>query len=124
MIFLDTNYIIRFLTRDVEAQFLEAKKVIANKASEKYISPIVLAETVYILENHYKLEKNKVIDVLSDLLAVKNIKSNEFLKKVLVIYRNESVSFYDSIIIAETIEARSELKTFDSKLNKIFKKYR
>ncbi len=123
MITLDTNYIVRFFTRDVESQFLEAKKVIVDKNSEKYISPIILAETIYILENHYMLGKNEVISAISDLLAIKSIKTAGFLRKALMIYKDESVSFYDSMIVAETLESKYELRTFDSKLNKVYKKY-
>lgn len=120
MIALDTNYIVRFLTRDIELQFRKAKKVISDEESEKFISSVVLAEAVYILENHYKLDKHSVINTLIDLLDIKHIKSPKFLKRALLIYKKESVSFYDSIIIAETIESSHNLKTFDIKLEKIF----
>jgi len=123
MIFLDTNYLLRFLTRDIEEQFLKAKKVIIDKNSDKYISSVVLAETIYILENHYNLSKAEVINTLIDLLAVKHIKSANFLKIALEIYEIESISFYDAMIAAEAIESKYQLKTFDIKLRKVYEKY-
>jgi len=120
---IDTNYILRFLTRDIEDQHLISRKVIINKNIKKYVSAIIIAEVNYILQNHYGFDKHKVICVLVDFLSIKHIESEEYVKTALQIYEHESISFYDSLIIAESITNKNELKTFDTKLLKAFTKY-
>ena len=124
MISIDTNYLLRFLTHDVESQFNEVKKIISDDRVDIYISSIVLAETVHVLENHhYKVDKSDAIDAIINLLLNKNIKTEIFMNDALEIYRNESISFYDSLIAAESIHKNLDLKTFDKKLDKVYKKY-
>lgn len=123
MISIDTNYIVRFLTHDIESQFIEVQKIFLNKENEIYFSTIAIAETIFILENHYKTNKVEAVSVVDKLLITKNIKTEPFIYKSLLIYKNESISFYDSLIAAEAIYKKLDLKTFDKKLVKVFEKY-
>ncbi len=124
MISIDTNYLLRFLTHDVESQFNEVEKIISDDRVDIYISSIVLAETIHVLENHhYKVAKSDAIDAIINLLLNKNIKTEIFMNYALEIYSSELISFYDSLIAAEAIHKNLDLKTFDKKLEKVYKKY-
>ena len=62
MITLDTNYIVRFFVKDVETQYKETETIICDIKHNKYISSIVLAESIFILENHYKIKKSDCVE--------------------------------------------------------------
>lgn len=121
MIFVDTNFLIRFFTRDIEKQAREAKKVIENE--KVFISEIVLAETIYILETHYKAQKTDACGGLLSLLNQTNVSSVSNASLALEIYGKENISFYDSLLVSEVIKEKGKLKSFDEKLTKVISKY-
>lgn len=57
MIGLDTNVIIRFLTRDDEEQFQKAYKLLTREDASLMISYPTLVELIWVLETHYKYGK-------------------------------------------------------------------
>lgn len=119
---LDTNYLIRFLTQDIEEQAHQAKQVIV---SEKiYLPAIVLAETVYILENHYQVKKQEVCQALKGLLMQENVRSVEHGQLALEIYGQEKISFYDSLIVAESVTKKWEVASFDQELVEVWRNYK
>lgn len=121
MIYIDTNYLVRFFIKDIKNLAKKARRII--KSEKVYISEIVLAETDYILENHYEVSKINVCDKLISLLHLRNVTSPDFSLFSLEIYKSENISFYDCLIMAEAISHDGELKTFDQKLKKVWKKY-
>lgn len=121
MTFLDTNYLIRFFTCDIKTQAQKAKKIIEN-TDNLYISVIVAAETVYILQKHYQVDKKNIISALTNLLKQPNISAEKFVIKALEIYLENHVSFYDCLLLAEAIEKNADLVSFDQKLVKVFQK--
>jgi len=120
--YLDTNYIVRFLTEDIKVQAQIAKKIIEK--DKIYIANIVLAETVYILETHYKANKNELCDILISLVKQSNISTSSFVHLALNIYKSENISFYDSLLVAEVLNSKSQLRSFDKKLLKTYSKYK
>ncbi|OGM14176.1 hypothetical protein A3D84_03705 [Candidatus Woesebacteria bacterium RIFCSPHIGHO2_02_FULL_42_20] len=120
--YLDTNYLVRFLTKDIKVQAETAKKIIEN--DKIYIANIVLAEVVYILETHYKANKKELCNVLISLIKQPNVSTSSFVPLSLNIYKNERVSFYDSLLLAEVLNSKSQLKSFDKKLLKTHSKYK
>lgn len=122
MIFLDTNYLVRFFVRDIEEQAQHAKKLIEG-TKKLFITSIVIAEFVYILEAHYKATKEDLCAKLLSFLKQPKIVTLAFIFRALEVYKNESISFYDSLLVSEVLEEKGELKTFDEKLSKVFSKY-
>ena len=120
--YLDTNYLVRFLTKDIKVQAETAKKIIEN--DKIYIANIVLAEVVYILETHYKADKKELCNALISLIKQPNVSTSSFVPLSLNIYKNERVSFYDSLLLAEVLNSKSQLKSFDKKLLKTHSKYK
>ena len=120
--YLDTSYLVRFLTEDIKVQAQIAKKIIEK--DKIYIANIVLAETVYILETHYKANKNELCDILISLVKQSNISTSSFVHLALNIYKSENISFYDSLLVAEVLNSKSQLRSFDKKLLKTYSKYK
>ena len=119
---IDTNYLIRFLTNDIPSQAQKTKQIITKH--QVFIPTIVFAETVYILNNHYQVKKNKIFSTFLSLFKQPNITHPPFILQAINIYNQENISFYDCLILAESIEKKLPLKTFDQKLQKAFKRYR
>ena len=123
MISLDTNYLLRFFTNDIKSQALIARRIIKEE-KEVYISPIVMAETVYFLRNYYKKDKISICKELDLLIRQPNIKADAYISLALHLYQSEPISFYDCLFVAEALLHKLEIKTFDEKLAKVFSKYR
>lgn len=117
----DTNYLIRYFTNDIPSQNKEVVKQLTN-LEYIWISPLVIAETIYILENHYHIPKHQVCPILIQFFDLKNCYTKKYTIIGLKIYQNNTISFYDSLILAETLHNQAELKTFDKKLESIFNK--
>ena len=122
MISLDTNYLLRFLTNDIKSQSMVAKRLIKS-AREIYIPVVAFAEAVYFLRNYYKRTKKQVCSELSLLIKQSNIKAENFVAPAIQIYKSEAISFYDSLIIAQSLITGCEVRTFDKKFSKVFNKY-
>ena len=122
MISLDTNYLLRFLTNDIKSQSMVAKRLIKS-AREIYIPVVAFAEAVYFLRNYYKRTKKQVCSELSLLIKQSNIKAENFVAPAIQIYKSEAISFYDSLIIAQSLITGCEVRTFDKKFSKVFSKY-
>jgi predicted nucleic-acid-binding protein len=76
MIGLDTNVVIRYLAQDdpkqakLASQFIE-KKIKAGEIL--WICQITLCEVVWVLERCYKLSKNELIQVITQLLQTEQL---------------------------------------------------
>ncbi len=75
MIGLDTNIVVRYLTHDDAAQTAAAVRVIdaLSKDSPGFLSLIVIAELVWVLEVSYRFHKNEIERVLETLLRSKEL---------------------------------------------------
>jgi predicted nucleic-acid-binding protein len=70
MIGLDTNILVRYLTRDDPSQSAAASNLIRSLSSESkgFLSLVVLVETVWVLDSSYGFKKSQLEEVLETLL--------------------------------------------------------
>ncbi len=75
MIGLDTNIVVRYLTHDDPVQTTAAVRVVESlsETSPGFLSLIVIAELVWVLESAYRLKKSEVEHVLASLLRSKEL---------------------------------------------------
>jgi len=75
MIGLDTNIVVRYLTHDDPAQTTAAIRVIDSLSQDSpgFLSLIVIAELVWVLEGSYRFKKNEIERVLDTLLRSKEL---------------------------------------------------
>jgi predicted nucleic-acid-binding protein len=75
MIGLDTNVVVRYLTHDDTAQTTAAARVIDSLSQDSpgFLSLIVIAELVWVLEGSYRFKKNEIERVLDTLLRSKEL---------------------------------------------------
>ena len=119
MIVLDTNYILRFLIKDNEEMYYEARNAIKN--NDCFIDNEVLAEVIFVLLKVYKTSKDDIRTSLEKFLSLPNIilNSKVTILKALEIFDEKNLDFVDAILCAKS--KKYEVKTFDKKLNKCIK---
>ena len=118
MIGLDTNIVVRYLTHDDPAQTAAATRVIESfsQNSPGFLSLIVIAELVWVLETSYRSRKNEVERVLDTLLRSKElvIERSEIVAQALRTFSTSRADFVDCLIgrCSHAAECQSTL-TFD-----------
>jgi predicted nucleic-acid-binding protein len=79
MIGIDTNVIVRLLTRDDPEQFDAAVRLVKASGPDRqlFVNPIVVAETIWVLERIYKTDRVTARKQVAGLLDTVEIKVPE-----------------------------------------------
>lgn len=127
MIFIDTNFFLRFLLHDVPEQYQEAHQLFQQAAKgevELLSSTVVFFEVSWVLENSFQNNKLEFVATLFKLLQL-NVKftERELLLDSLFFYQNSKLELEDcyNIVFARK-QGIEKFKTFDKKLEKEFEK--
>jgi predicted nucleic-acid-binding protein len=116
MIFIDANYILRFLLKDNLEMYKISKKCITE--NNCIVLDEVLAEVVFVLLKVYKVKKEEIKNTLINILKCDNIILNDKNNTIqaLNIFNDKNLDFVDCILCAKS--KNYTIKTFDKKLNK------
>jgi predicted nucleic-acid-binding protein len=102
MIGLDTNIVVRYLTHDDAPQTAAAVRVIESLSqhSPGFLSLIVIAELVWVLEVSYRFKKSEIEHVLDTLLRSKElvIERSEIVVQALRKFSASRADFVDCLI--------------------------
>lgn len=79
---IDTNIIVRLLTRDDPVQFDAAVSLVkaSSAAAPLFVNPMVIAETVWVLERVYKVDSPVARHQVAGLLGTVEIRVPETLR--------------------------------------------
>ncbi|GAB4341464.1 MAG: type II toxin-antitoxin system VapC family toxin [Leptolyngbyaceae cyanobacterium] len=119
---LDTNVLVRYLTRDDEQQWQRAEQYInATLAAEEtcFISNIVLCELVWVLRSAYRIPREELITTLEKILRTSHF---DFEDKAVIWgafrqFQQGKADFSDYLISKVNHQAGcTETATFDAKL--------
>lgn len=116
--FLDTNILVRYLTRDSPLLGTRAAALIERDVG-LFITPHVLAEAAYVLIKVYGRDRSAVVDALTDLLQRENVQlhglDTELGLEALALCRPSGrVSFADALLWAEARSSTpSRIWSFD-----------
>jgi predicted nucleic-acid-binding protein len=79
---IDTNIIVRLLTRDDPVQFDAAVSLVKSSSANEplFVNPIVMLETVWVLERVYKVDRTVARHQVAGLLDTVEIKVPEILR--------------------------------------------
>jgi len=124
--FLDTNVILRFLLKDNEKYYNQAKSYFekAKKGEiELNLIPEVLFEIDYVLRGVYSLSKNEVVDVLLKLIKSPYLKisSRGMLITTIEKYQLTSVDLFDIYLYYYSLSKEASALSFDKDFSKISK---
>lgn len=127
MVFVDTNYFLRFLLKDNAVQSDQAIKLF-QKASENKVklgtSVIVFFEIYWVLKSFYKKDNLYISNVLQQLLKLDfiNYENHEILHSAV-----NNIDFYNydledayNCLYAQSLKFKT-FKTFDQKLKNKYK---
>jgi predicted nucleic-acid-binding protein len=117
---VDTNVLVRLLTRDDQKQVAVAENFVKGSA---WVSHIVLVETVWVLSAVYNLEPKKIALAVEMLLnhAELTVQDSEVVDAALEHYRaRPSLGFSDCLVLETARKAgHLPLGTFDRDLGKL-----
>ena len=126
MIFVDTNYFLRFLLADNKEQFQEVKTLFSQAAEGRaklFTSIVVYFEIYWVLSSFYKQDKSETAKTLQQLLEMDfiSLEEHEILENALGIFTGSNLSLEDcyNLAFAKSRKAKA-FKTFDRKLAKYF----
>ncbi len=122
MIALDTNILVRLVTRDDEAQAARAKVVFDAQGREEgalFVSDIVLVELCWTLERSYRLSRQAMATVIHALLDNSTVKleSPPVVRDALAHFIRNSIGFPDCLIVAKAQhQGCSQTLSFDRRM--------
>lgn len=126
--FIDTNYFLRFLLKDIENQHAQVKNLFldASEGKAKLISStIVFFEIYWVLVSFYNKTKDELTEALQKILKLTFIElaEREILSESLILFQKTNFDLEDcyNVSYAKSHGIKS-FKTFDKKLEKEFNK--
>jgi len=102
MIGLDTNILVRYVTQDHAAQSAAAVRVMESLSSESpgFLSLVVIAELVWVLQFSYRFKKHEIEHVVERLLRSKElvVERADIVSQALRTFRVSRANFADCLI--------------------------
>jgi predicted nucleic-acid-binding protein len=117
---VDTNVLVRLITRDDPTQLATAEAWIARGA---WVSTLVLAETTWVLGSVYNLESGEIATVVEMLLSHEqlSLQDVEVVAAALAQYRRLPALGFSDCLVLEIARKAGHLPigTFDRRLSKL-----
>jgi predicted nucleic-acid-binding protein len=125
MLGVDTNVLVRYLTRDDQPQYEKARRLIdreVNKGEPVLVSLLVLLETEWVLRSRYELEKSEIVAAFSALLDTADLtfEDEPSIERAVYSWKDAAADFADCLIEARNrrLGCRATA-TFDGKALKL-----
>lgn len=125
MRFLDTNVLIRYLTRDDEDKAERALTVLLNVeggGESVATSPMVIFETVFVLEKGYNTARETIRERMEALISLRGLRlhNKHIYLRALNIYVEHPISFADAYNAAFMRANRiAEIYTWDTDFDRL-----
>ncbi|MDZ4828092.1 MAG: type II toxin-antitoxin system VapC family toxin [Actinomycetota bacterium] len=119
--FVDTNVLVRHLTGDPPEMAKRATAYLAA-ASELFLTDLVVAETVYVLESFYKAPRDQIADAMRSLLAMQAIVTVDpsLLLRATEVYETERIDFAEAYLVAcAESTGVSRVASFDRSIDRV-----
>ena len=118
---IDTNVLVRLVTKDDESQYKKAQAFV-ERHEPVLVTQLSVLELVWVLMSRYGLDKERTCQVVQALLETRelNIQAPSVLEAALKTWKKSKADFADCFIL-ETVTDASErpLGTFDTALGKL-----
>ena len=125
MLGVDTNVLVRFLTKDEAEQYEKARRMIRRGASDPdgiYVNQLVLLETEWVLRSAYGYSKAEIAAAISALLDAQELvfEDEPAIEEALFTWKKSNADFADCLIGAKNRRAGcTATATFDTKAAKL-----
>ncbi|MCB0975063.1 MAG: type II toxin-antitoxin system VapC family toxin [Actinobacteria bacterium] len=119
--FVDTNIFVRHLTGDPSDMAERASMFLAG-AERLYLTDLVLAETVYVLESFYEVPHQQVATAMRSLLALPSIVTVDpaLLLRTIEIYEIDRLDFAEAYLVAcAEVTGIGQVASFDRAIDRV-----
>lgn len=121
---VDTHVLVRIITRDDQAQLLKAMEFVKAAGDDGvHVSPVVLAETAWVLERAYRWNAAEVFKALQITAHCGSFRLDDTCRNAIDLLQKEGmhgVGFADCLILQMTKEKhQGPLGTFDQRLGRM-----
>jgi len=120
-VFFDTNFLLRYYLDDSPPQARKAKSMIEAAVQGKIeliTDLIVICEMVWVMDFYYKLDRNSIVEKISNLYQTPGITviNSEILQDALINYAEKNIDFTDAVIGSSAIANNIRyIASFDKK---------
>lgn len=118
MRFVDANVILRYLLDDDELMAAKAATLLEH---EQVHAPFeVIAEVVYVMQGVYKVSRQEIASVLTNLITYPNVTTNssQVALEAFCLYADTGLDFVDALLCGYFKIDGVQVETFDRKLKK------
>ena len=124
MIALDTNVLIRYLTRDNPEQAEAARALLQGLTTDNpgFICREVVIEVVWVLERSYRFRRERIANIVVELVATDTlvIEDDNDVAQAAAVYREGSADFSDLMILSAANRVGAQpLYTFDRRFARL-----
>lgn len=118
--FLDTSYLVRYLTNDLP-ELAEQAAAVIDSEEPLILSELALVETAYVLSSQYQVPRADIVDALADLvqrsnLRLPNLAKPHVLAALSLCRDSKRCSFTDALLWAQARDNGAErIYSFDAK---------
>ncbi|MCB1256178.1 MAG: PIN domain-containing protein [Microthrixaceae bacterium] len=119
--FVDTNILIRHLTGD-PSDMAERATAYLTAASELYLTDLVVAETVYVLESFYEAPRAQIDTTMRSLIAMRSIITVDpaLLLRAIEVYENDRLDFAEAYLVAcAESTGVNQVASFDRSIDRV-----
>lgn len=123
--YCDTNFILRYLLGDNEEMLVKTTDYFDKAQSGEItliIEQTVFTETIFVLSSFYKVPKEKITEILSNLLSYKGVYNEDAsaLMASLELFAKKNIHIVDCLLIAKSQATGLSVLSFDKELNGTF----
>jgi len=119
MVIFDTNAILRYILRDNLTMVAEVRDQLLS--GENFYIPVeVVAEIVYVLSKVYNVERDVILNTITNIANVSNISlaQKNVVLHALQVYASTTLDFVDCLLIGYSKKEGYTVFTFDRKLRR------
>jgi predicted nucleic acid-binding protein len=119
--FVDTDVLVRHLTGHPPEMAARATAYL-TRATELFLTDLVAAETVYVLESFYETPREQVAESIRSLLAMSSVVSVDtaVLLRSVEVYESERLDFAEAYLVAcAESTGINEIASFDKSIDRI-----
>lgn len=115
---VDANVLLRFLTGEPESMAECAARLMRRAEEGKVLlilSPLVVAEIVWVLKSFYRRSASDIADVLVPLLSADGleVEERETLVGAIELARDKNVDFADAVLALQAVRNGEEVCSLD-----------
>ncbi|MFM7057316.1 MAG: PIN domain-containing protein [Planctomycetota bacterium] len=115
MIGLDTNVLVRCLTRDDDAQYRATMKLLTRRSATFFIADLVLVEAAWVLSSLYHWTRIEIAETFARLLLIHNLRfqDEDRLRQALSALRGGADLSDELLMITSHEQGCRQFATFD-----------